>query len=517
MSFTICRINKCSSSHDIAGLQIHDRRERRHSNSNPDIDFSKSKDNYSLCNAAEGISFNAFIDKQIAERYTGKKAIRKDAVRMVQVLFTSDKEFFDKISEEEQRKFFKDCYQWAADRWGENNIISADVHLDEVTPHMHLNFVPLTPDGRLSAKDLVGNGSKALQQMQDDFYRKVGKPHGLDRGIRTDLVNGERARKNQTAAKYKESTNYYEQKKEKLISEVQELENKINSYKEFLNTEPLEDMSGVPVPSAAKLLIGKDNKEKLLYAPDDAEKLKETAKALAVGTAQLEKDKAEYDRKEHRRAEQYGEENTISIWLKNAESYKAEAEAAERKTREEEAKAAAVKTEADKYVAQMQEFYAERFPYVQRLMDEKAQLKEEIVSVKRSKEKEYWDIVNAKNKVINDLQRDRDKCDETILSLEKELSDMKPMKDQNAQLTEQVRTLENEVKEKDGIIGEITQKLQKIAKDNDILQTLYDAACEVGRYICRKLRLDFNEIHSKRLEGYRLSYIIDEGHNRGAR
>ena len=92
MSFAICRINKCSSSHDIAGLQIHDRRERKHSNSNPDIDFSKSKNNYSLCNAAEGISFNEFIDKQIAGRYTGKKAIRKDAVRMVQVLFTSDKE-----------------------------------------------------------------------------------------------------------------------------------------------------------------------------------------------------------------------------------------------------------------------------------------------------------------------------------------------------------------------------------------------------------------------------------------
>lgn len=142
----------------------------------------------------------------------------------------------------------------------------------------------------MSAKDLVGNGSKALQQMQDDFYKKVGKPYGLDRGIRTDLVNGERARKNQTAAKYKESTNYYEQKKERLISEVQKLENKVNSYKEFLNTEPLEDMAGIPVPSAAKLFVGKENKEKLLYAPDDAEKLKEAAKALAVGTAQLEKE-----------------------------------------------------------------------------------------------------------------------------------------------------------------------------------------------------------------------------------
>lgn len=519
MSFAICRINKCSSSHDIAGLQIHDRRERKHSNSNPDIDFSKSKDNYSLCNSAEGISFNAFIDKQIAERYTGKKAIRKDAVRMVQVLFTSDKEFFDKISEEEQRQFFKDCYKWAADRWGENNIISADVHLDEVTPHMHLNFVPLTPDGRLSAKDLVGNGSKALQQMQDDFYKKVGKPHGLDRGIRTDLVNGERARKNQTVAEYKESTNYYEQKKEKLISEVQELEDKVNSYKEILNTEPLEDMAGVPVPSAAKLLIRKENKDKLLYAPDDAEKLKETAKALAVETAQLEKDKAEYDRKEKERFKAYGEENTISIWIKNADSYKAEAAEAERKAKEAEIRAAAVKEEADQYAAQIQEFYAERFPYIQSLKEETDKLKEEIVTVTRTKEKEYQDMLNATDNFFNDLRRDMKEDAEKIDRLEKELSDMKPMKDQNAQLTEQVRTLENEVKEKDGIIVQLNRKIEKLIEDNDFLNKLYRTACDVGRYVCDKLRLrvDFDKALDKRLDGYRLSHIFGDDRDRGAR
>lgn len=101
MSYAICRIQKCGSSHDIAGIQIHDRRERTHSNSNPDIDFSKSHLNYSLCDNSNGSSFNsngssfnAYIDKQIAKRYTGKKAIRKDAVRMVSAIFTSDNDFF---------------------------------------------------------------------------------------------------------------------------------------------------------------------------------------------------------------------------------------------------------------------------------------------------------------------------------------------------------------------------------------------------------------------------------------
>jgi hypothetical protein len=100
MSYAICRIQKCGSSHDIAGIQIHDRRERTHSNSNPDIDFSKSHLNYSLCDNSNGSSFNAYIDKQIAERYTGKKAIRKDAVRMVSAIFTSDNDFFDRLTVE---------------------------------------------------------------------------------------------------------------------------------------------------------------------------------------------------------------------------------------------------------------------------------------------------------------------------------------------------------------------------------------------------------------------------------
>ena len=209
MSYAICRIDKCSSSHDITGIQIHDRRERKHSNSNPDIDFERSSLNYSLCSNADNSSFNSYIDQQIAERYTGKKAIRKDAVRMVQVLFTSDTEFFSRITAEQQREYFQSCYEWASKRWGSNNIISADVHLDEQTPHMHLNFVPLTADGRLSAKECVGNGSKALQQLQDDFYKTVGKPYGLERGSRADLENGEKPRRHQKVAEYKADTNYY--------------------------------------------------------------------------------------------------------------------------------------------------------------------------------------------------------------------------------------------------------------------------------------------------------------------
>ena len=162
----------------------------------------------------------------------------------------------------------------------------------------------------------------------------------------------------------------------------------------------------------------------------------------------------------------------------------------------------------------MQEFYAEQFPYVRNLMEEKSKLKEEIVSVKQSKDREIAYIVKDKNEMIDSFRLNRDKDNEKIKRLEKELSDMKPLQEQNNQLTEQVRTLENEVKEKDGIISRLNEKIQELIKDNDILNSIYETACEIGRYICDKLRLDFDYIHNKRINGYRLSYLIDEGHGR---
>lgn len=220
MSSGICNVQKYSSPHDIAGLQIHVKRERQHSNSNPDIDFSRSHDNYVLHDNCSGQSFNKCISEEIKARYTGKKAIRKDAVRMVSVLFTSDNEFFANNTLERQREYFQCCLEWSQKRWGKANIISAVVHMDERTPHMHVNFIPLTPDGRLSAKDCIGSGSKALQQLQDSFYKEVSFRFGLERGSRADLDNGERPRRHQKVTEYKNSTRYYQTMAENALSSV---------------------------------------------------------------------------------------------------------------------------------------------------------------------------------------------------------------------------------------------------------------------------------------------------------
>ncbi len=202
MSFGVCRVEKVKGAAAVAGLQLHNNRERQHSNTNPDIDRSRSELNYSLIEQSTH-NYNKMIEERLKQGYKGKKAVRKDAVRMCEMLFTSDGEFFARLSAQEQRQFFLDCFEFAAQRYGRENIVAATVHLDEATPHLHLDFVPLTHDGRLSAKEVLG-GRKEMQQLQDDFYAIVSSKYGLDRGSRADLESGEHSRKHLETAEYKE-------------------------------------------------------------------------------------------------------------------------------------------------------------------------------------------------------------------------------------------------------------------------------------------------------------------------
>lgn len=455
MSYAICRIQKCGSSHDIAGIQIHDRRERSHSNSNPDIDFERSHDNYSLCDNAVGSSFNEYIDKQLAERYTGNKAIRKDAVRMVQVLFTSDSDFFDQLSAEQAKDYFQSCYDWAAKRWGADNIISADIHLDEKTPHMHLNFVPLTADGRLSAKECIGSGSKALQQLQDDFYREVGAAYGLDRGRRADLISGEQPRKHQRVAEYKASTEYYQSQKNELQAASEALQDEVSALTDIIHAEPHDVPEGLPVPSMAKPFVGKENRDKLLYTPDEIAHVHELSKAVAIASADLNRKSTELDRKQadfDYQREQWTESHGSDIWYKTAKSYKTEVAEAEKKLEQLRTEAEAIISEANSYAQQQREFYAERFPYVQQMIADKKELRSNLKAAE------------------DEVKRLKD--------FEGQVSELQHT---NKELTEQINTLTTEITEKTAILEELKEKSKDVPQligENKSLQTSLNTALE---------------------------------------
>ncbi len=161
---------------DIVGVEQENERDETYQADNPQIDPTRTRENYNLIKRQR--SYTQFINDKIATLNLPTK-VRKDAVLMCSFVVGSDREYFGRLSQQEQQQFFFDCTRFFAERYGEENIISAVVHMDETTPHLHLNLVPIA-GGRLSAKTLFGR--KELQSLQTDFHAAVGKKWNLQRG-----------------------------------------------------------------------------------------------------------------------------------------------------------------------------------------------------------------------------------------------------------------------------------------------------------------------------------------------
>lgn len=175
MSYGIVRVQKFKQT-AVRGIQTHDHRERE-SLTNPDIDKAKKAENYAL---VDSDSFNDAIQERLKPvRADSTKALRKDAVVMCQLMITSDNDFFKSLTPEREKNFFKHAFDFIANRYGHGNIISATVHKDEKTPHMHINLVPIR-GGRLIASEIFTR--EELGNLHTDFYNSVGKNWGLNRG-----------------------------------------------------------------------------------------------------------------------------------------------------------------------------------------------------------------------------------------------------------------------------------------------------------------------------------------------
>lgn len=162
---------------EIGQIEAHNERKKEKYASNPDIDTSRSHLNFHLVHPER--KYRAEAERQIAQ--AGCRT-RKDSVRVVETLVTASPGFFKGKKQAEVRAFFDEAVRFIERRQPKDTIISAVVHMDEKTPHMHLSFVPLTKDGRLSAKDIVGN-KKKLTWWQDQFWKHmVRRWPDLERG-----------------------------------------------------------------------------------------------------------------------------------------------------------------------------------------------------------------------------------------------------------------------------------------------------------------------------------------------
>lgn len=162
---------------DIVGIERENERDENYkSTKNPQIDKSRTHLNYHTLPYEK--KYLSFIDERIKE-LAPKRKIKDDAVLITSFILGSDKEFFERITAEQQKQFFADCTDFFSERYDKENVVSAVVHLDESTPHLHFNLMPVT-DGRLCAKELFDR--TALRDLQTDFYEALGKKYGLERG-----------------------------------------------------------------------------------------------------------------------------------------------------------------------------------------------------------------------------------------------------------------------------------------------------------------------------------------------
>lgn len=161
----------------VGGIQSHNNREHE-PKTNPDVDMSRSEDNYDLISCD---NYKRSIKEKLSNLVESSRAVRKDAVVVCNFIVTSDNETMNALGADRQREFFQDSVKWFSDRYGVDRVLNATVHMDETTPHLHIGVMPITQDGRLSAKAIFTKTE--MKAIQTEFARDVGEKYGLERGV----------------------------------------------------------------------------------------------------------------------------------------------------------------------------------------------------------------------------------------------------------------------------------------------------------------------------------------------
>lgn len=183
MAYAIMRCKKLASAGSVASSLKHCYRDRE----TPNADAARTPEN-----EHHGAKSTDEAMGKLRELLPAKR--RKDAVLVVEYLLTASPEWWKHASQAQQADFFTRSKEWLAEKYGADRIIVATVHRDETSPHLSAFVVPLTQDGRLSAKEFIGDRQK-MRGDQTSYAQRVANL-GLERGI-----EGSRAR-HQTVRSY---------------------------------------------------------------------------------------------------------------------------------------------------------------------------------------------------------------------------------------------------------------------------------------------------------------------------
>ncbi|MEE0866591.1 MAG: MobV family relaxase [Clostridia bacterium] len=194
MSYAIIR-NAKYKRENLKGIYRHNERKNKNY-SNKNINEELSYLNYSLKDCTH--SYEKEFDL-LKEKYNLKGQIKTVNNIACEYIITSDKEFFDNIGEEETKRYFETAYKFVCEYkdLGEQYILSAKVHMDEESPHMHLVFIPVvhTKDKKVNDIDKIAcsefwKEKDSYRQLQDAFYNYiVSNNFELERGNPSERVH----------------------------------------------------------------------------------------------------------------------------------------------------------------------------------------------------------------------------------------------------------------------------------------------------------------------------------------
>jgi len=171
MAYAIMRAKKLATAGGVAASLKHHFRERP----TPNADAERTPENEHYGPSTSTSQAMGQLRDLLPEKR------RKDAVLAVEYLMTASPEWWKSASHVQQDEFFARSLTWLKDKYGAENVFVATVHNDEKTPHLAAFVVPKTIDGRLSAKEFIGNRDK-MRADQTSFAKAV-QDLGLERGI----------------------------------------------------------------------------------------------------------------------------------------------------------------------------------------------------------------------------------------------------------------------------------------------------------------------------------------------
>ena len=231
--------------------------------------MSKTSQNYHLKQPKENNYLKEY-KRLIKENNLYQGQIHKNSIYGCEMIVTSDKDFFNKIGQEETKRYFKECYNFISNYkgLGEENIITAVIHLDEETPHMHLVYIPV-----VNSKDKQGNsirkisanefwkGKNSYTNLHDDFHKYITeKGFDLERGSYTE------DNPHRKIEDLKQLTNFYDTKA--LKTNLSNSKNEMINYSDVQDFYKYEDFTKnnvdnkliVPLIENNKKLIAQNNK-----------------------------------------------------------------------------------------------------------------------------------------------------------------------------------------------------------------------------------------------------------------